>query len=128
MGYGKDVQRELRGPARALRERLPGVHAAYGALHDAVFEGSALDAKTKELIALAIAVSKQCDGCVAAHAKGAAREGATADEVAEALGVVIMMNGGPGTVHAPRAFAAFREFAGLDDDPAEPGPSAAPGV
>jgi alkylhydroperoxidase/carboxymuconolactone decarboxylase family protein YurZ len=35
----------------------------------------------------------------------------TAEEVAEALGVAILMNGGPGTVHAPRAFAAYEEFA-----------------
>ncbi len=114
MGYGKDVQAELRGPARALREHIPEVIAAYGDLHAASFAGTALDAKTKELIALAIAVTRQCDGCIAAHAKGAAREAATAEEVAEALGVAIMMNGGPGTVYAPRAFAAFQEFAGPD--------------
>ncbi len=64
------------------------------------------------MIALAIAVTTECDGCIAAHARGAARQGATAQEVAEALGVAIAMNGGPGTVWAPRAYAAFREFAG----------------
>ena len=37
-----------------------------------VFATGALDAKVKELIALAIAVSKECDGCIAAHAHGAA--------------------------------------------------------
>ena len=72
---------------------------------------AALDAKTKELIALAIAVAKQCDGCIASHARSAALRGATPEEVAEALGVAVMMNGGPGSVHAPRAFEAFMEFA-----------------
>lgn len=48
---------------------------------------------------------------MASHARGPARRGATSEEVAEALGVAISMNGGPGTVHAPRAFAAFEEFA-----------------
>ena len=67
--------------------------------------------KTKELIALAIATSEHCDGCMASHARGAARAGATEAEVAETLGVCIQMMGGPGTVYAPRAFAAFREFA-----------------
>lgn len=46
-----------------------------------------------------------------AHAEGAARAGATPEEVAEAIGVAILMNGGPATVFGPRAFAAFREFA-----------------
>jgi len=87
------------------------VYQGYAALHTAVMADGALDMKTKELIALAIAVSKQCDGCIASHARGAARRGASPDEVAEALGVAILMNGGPGTVHAPRAFAAYREFA-----------------
>jgi alkylhydroperoxidase/carboxymuconolactone decarboxylase family protein YurZ len=53
----------------------------------------------------------QCDGTIASHARGAGRRGATPDEVAEALDVAIHMNGGPGAVHAPRAFVAFEEFA-----------------
>jgi len=71
----------------------------------------ALDAKTKELLALALSVSQRCDGCIAAHARGAAEKGATTQEVAETLGVVLLMNGGPATSYAPRAFAAFNEFA-----------------
>ena len=102
---------ELRQPVRELRERIPAVFEGYGAPSAAVFTDGALDAKTKELIALAIAVAKQCDGCIASHARGVARRGATAEEVAEALGVAVLMNGGPGTVHAPRAFEAFQEFA-----------------
>jgi AhpD family alkylhydroperoxidase len=111
MNAAKQVLEELRQPVRDLRERIPGVFDGYRAISKAVLADGALDAKTKELIALAIAVAKQCDGCIASHARGAAGRGATADEVAEALGVAIMMNGGPGTVHAPRAFAAFEEFA-----------------
>jgi AhpD family alkylhydroperoxidase len=112
--YGKQVQSELAGPARALRQRIPAVYEAYSALSSAATAPGALDSKTKELIALAISVTKQCDGCIASHAKGAFRHGATEGEVAEALGVAISMNGGPGTVYAPRAFAAFQEYAGVD--------------
>ena len=70
----------------------------------------ALDVKTKELIALAIAVSKECDGCIAAHAHAAAAHGARPEEVAEAIGVTFLMNGGPATLYGPRAFEAFQEF------------------
>lgn len=106
----KEILDELRLPVRDLREHIPAVFEGVAALSTAAFSDGALDAKTKELIALAIAVTKQCDGCIASHARGAARRGATAEEVAEALGVAIAMNGGPATVHAPRAFEAFREF------------------
>lgn len=111
MGHGKDVQNELRAPARALRSHIPGVYEAFGGLHKAAMTEGTLDVVTKELIALAIAVTRECDGCIASHARGAARAGATAEQVAEALGVAILMNGGPGTVFGPRAFAAFEEFA-----------------
>jgi AhpD family alkylhydroperoxidase len=100
---------DIRNPARELREQIPDVLAAYAAMQRAVIVDGALPARVKELIALAIAVTRECDGCIAAHALGAARKDASEEEVAEALGVAIMMNGGPGTVWAPRAFAAFRE-------------------
>lgn len=77
----------------------------------AALKDGALPARMKELIALALAVSKQCDGCIAAHARGAARTGASEAEVAEAIGVAILLNGGPATVYGPRALSAFLEFA-----------------
>jgi AhpD family alkylhydroperoxidase len=118
MGHAHAVQEELREPARALRRAIPEVYDGYRRMHTAAYAAGALDRKTKELIALAIAVSEQCDGCIAAHARGAVRTGATPAEVAEALGVAIAMNGGPGTVYGPRAFAAFQEFAD-EADPVE---------
>ena len=114
MTYGKQVQDELRPHARELRRMIPGVYKGFAALHDAALVDGALDTKTKELIALAIAVSSECDGCIAAHAHGAVRHGASLQEAAEAIGVTILMNGGPATIYGPRAFAAFSEFhAGL---------------
>lgn len=80
------------------------------ALHNAAFTEGVLDTRTKELIALAIAVSTECDGCIAAHAHGAVRHGASLEEAAEAIGVTILMNGGPATIYGPRVFAAFSEF------------------
>ena len=77
----------------------------------AVTAGAALDNKMKELAALTIAVAKQCDGSITSRAPVAARRGAAAEEVAEAPGIAMLMDGGPRTVHAPRAFAAFHEFA-----------------
>src|SRR5664279_1188676 len=110
MTYGKHVQDELRPHARELRRMIPDVYKGFGALHDAALADGALDTKTKELIALAIAVSSECDGCIAAHAHAAVRQGATLEEAAEAIGVTILMNGGPATIYGPRAYAAFSEF------------------
>jgi AhpD family alkylhydroperoxidase len=106
------VQEDLREPYDELRQAIPGVMSAYSALSAAAMADGALPAKTKELIALAIAITRECDGCVAAHARGAARRGASTEEVSEMIGVAISMNGGPGIVWGPRALAAFHEFYG----------------
>ncbi len=111
MSTARETQDELKVPGRRLRAAIPEVYAGYAALHGAAMGDGALPARVKELIALAIAVTRECDGCVVAHARSAVRQGVTAAEVAEAMGVAILMNGGPGTVWGPRAYAAFEEFA-----------------
>lgn len=110
MIHPNEVLGELRQPARDLREQIPDVIGAYASMQRAALADGALPAKTKELIALAVAVTRQCDGCIAAHARGAARQDATEEEVAEAVGVAIVLNGGPATVWGPRALAAFKEM------------------
>jgi AhpD family alkylhydroperoxidase len=109
-GTYRQIQQDLREPYRALRAAIPEVMEAKKAVGDASMRDGALSAKTKELIALAISITRECDGCVAAHARGAVRRGATLEEVAEMIGVTINMNGGPALVWGPRALAAFQEF------------------
>ena len=111
MAHAHEILDELREPGRVLRRLIPDVYATFGALDRAVMAEGALSAKHKEIIALAIGATRQCEACIASHAQGAARAGASAAEVGEAMGVVILMNGGPGTAWGPRALAAFREYA-----------------
>jgi AhpD family alkylhydroperoxidase len=106
----KTTIEELRDPTRAFRKAVPDTWKAFVDLHDAAMAPGALSPVTKELIALAIAVVKGCDGCIALHAKGAARRGASRQDVAEAIGVALLMDGGPASSHGPRALAAFDEF------------------
>jgi AhpD family alkylhydroperoxidase len=102
---------ELRPPTRELRRVIPDAWSGFTGLHDGALSDGALPARVKELMALAISVVKHCDGCIAHHAKAAARLGATPDEVGEALGVALLMDGGPATVYGPRAWQAYQEFA-----------------
>ena len=110
-GHGKAVLDELSPLHRSLRRAIPDVYAGFRELHQASFAPGALDTRTKELIALAIGVVEGCDGCIASHAEGAARAGATRQEAAEAIGVTFLMKGGPATIYGPRAYDAFCEFA-----------------
>ena len=108
--HGRAVQEALAPLARDLRRAIPDVYAGFASLHEAALRPGELDAKTKELIAFAIAVSTRCDGCIASHARGAVKHGATKQEAAEAIGVALLMAGGPATVYGPRAYDAFVEF------------------
>ena len=116
--HGKQVLDELSPLHRQLRRAVPEVYAGFRELHEAAFAPGALDVKTKELVALAIAVVEGCDGCIASHAQAAAKAGATRQEAAEAIGVTFLMHGGPATIHGPRAYDAFCEFAPEDEAPA----------
>lgn len=121
MGHWQDVLSGLGEPTRSLRQAIPEPWEGFAQLHRAVMKDGALSAAFKEIIALAIAVSDECDGCVAAHARGAARRGATPEQVAEGLGVALLMMGGPGSVYGPMAWQAYNEFwAGQGETPPHP--------
>jgi AhpD family alkylhydroperoxidase len=94
-----------------LRDLIPETMKAYGALGRAAQAQGTLDAKTKELIALALGVATHCDGCLAYHARAAHKLGASRQEVAETLAVAIQMGGGPSVNYAADALRAYDEFA-----------------
>lgn len=68
-----------------------------------------LGPKTRELIALAVAVTRQCDGCIAVHTEAALKHGATRKEIAEALGVAVAVNAGATLVYSARVMDAVPE-------------------
>ena len=107
----KELTREISTNMNALHKGVPGVMKGFGDMAKAAIADGALDAKTKELIALAIGVANHCDGCIGFHTKALVRLGATQAEVDEALGVAVYMGGGPSLMYAANAVAAFNEFA-----------------
>ena len=68
----------------------------------------ALDPKTRELIALAVAATRQCDGCIAVHTDAAVKKGATREEIVEALGVAVAVNAGTALVYSGRVLEAYK--------------------
>jgi AhpD family alkylhydroperoxidase len=114
--HAHETLEELSEQGRALRDEIPEVYSGYSQLSSAAMAEGVLSVKFKELLALVISVTRECDGCIYSHARSAVRAGASSAEVAEAMGVAIMMNGGPGTVWGPRAYAAYQEFVASSPD------------
>jgi AhpD family alkylhydroperoxidase len=100
----------LSGELRDLRGDAPDVMKTFSAMAQAALAGKALDRKTKELIALAIAVAIRCDDCIGFHVKAALALGASREEVTETLGMAIYMGAGPSVMYACHAIEAFAQF------------------
>ena len=101
---------KLSGDLRTLRGGAPEVMKGFRALAQAALKADALNAKTKELIALAIAVATRCDDCITFHAEAAMKEGASRAEVLETMGMAIYMGAGPSVMYAAHAVTAFDQF------------------
>ena len=109
--------KELTAQLRNLRGGAPEVMKAFGGIAQAALAGKALDGKTKELIALGIAVAVRCDDCIGFHVKAALDHGASQDEVIETLGMAIYMGAGPSVMYASHALEAFGQFKNQDGKP-----------
>ena len=102
---------DLREPTRSLRKAIPDAWSGFVAMHAGAMAEGTVPTRLKEAIALAIGVVKRCDGCIGYHSKAAVRAGATPEEVAEILAIALLMDGGTANVYAPKAWAAYQEFA-----------------
>jgi AhpD family alkylhydroperoxidase len=116
--YPQYYERLRKLTARLSRD-LRGPMSAFAQLNGATTTPGALDAKTKQLLALAIAISTQCPGCIAYHVHDAIRAGASRDEILETMGVCLLMGGGPAVIQACEALEAMDQFASV----AKPGHS-----
>ena len=113
MNSYKQLTQDVMANLAPLHKGVPQVMKGFGDMGKAAIADGALNAKTKELIALAVGVAARCDGCIAFHTKALVKLGATEAEVHETLGVAIYMGGGPSAMYASNAMAAFNEFSAL---------------
>jgi AhpD family alkylhydroperoxidase len=105
-----DMAKQLSAQLRNLRGEAPEVMKAFAAMAQSASAPNTLDGRTKELIALGIAVAVRCDDCIAFHVKAALGNGASRAEILETLGMAIYMGAGPAVMYASHALEAFRQF------------------
>lgn len=106
-----EMAANLSAAVKDVRLGNPEVTKAFSAMARAASEAGALDAKTKELIALAISVAIRCDGCITFHAESAVQKGATREEIMEVMGMTLYMGAGPSLMYAAQAVEAFDQYA-----------------
>lgn len=91
--------------SKLLAKQCPDVMKGFGAVAAGVLKDNKLSLKTKELIAVGIAVSVRCDACILGHVRNAINAGVTMEELSEAIEVAIIMGGGPSTAYGAKALS-----------------------
>jgi len=102
-----DYQRQLGTTIAEIGRISPDTIRGYRGLADAGSKSGVLDGKTRELIALAVSVTRQCDGCITIHTDAAIKQGATREEIVAALSVAITVNAGASLVYSARVMDAY---------------------
>ncbi len=105
-----DGQRCVYKNNEKIAAALPGVVDAFFKLHHEALKDGALSPATKELISLGIAIAVHCEGCIDCHVDDALKHGATAEQIAETVGVAMLMGGGPSMVYGGKALEALEQF------------------
>jgi AhpD family alkylhydroperoxidase len=105
-----EYYQHLQGLIGKMGREIPEPMKGFAGLHKAAVADGALTSKVKELIALGIAISVRCDGCISYHVHDALEAGATREEIAETVGVAVLMGGGPAVVYGSEALEALDQF------------------
>jgi len=93
-----------------LQKQTPDMFDGFYTMSRAAKRNGALSEKTKELIALGIAISTRCDSCIGFHTQSLVRLGVSREEFCEALEMIGYMGGGPSLAFGAKALEAFDEF------------------
>jgi AhpD family alkylhydroperoxidase len=101
-----EYHKEIGGRLGEFAKLSPDTVRGYRMLSDANSKGGHLDAKTRELISLAVAVTTHCDGCIVVHTDAALKAVASKEEISEALGVAVAMNAGAALIYTTRVLDA----------------------
>ena len=92
------------------RELAPDIAASFAAFSRQVFADGALPARTKQLIAVAVAHVTQCPYCIRGHTRGALRAGASEAEIMEAIWVAAEMRAGAAYAHSALALDTIEQM------------------
>lgn len=95
---------------RRLNKTIPDAARAFSGLGKAVKEGGTLDFKTKELVAMGMAIVLRCEACIVLHMEALVRAGATREEVGDVLAMAIQMGGGPAMMYAAEAIECYDQL------------------
>lgn len=100
----------MRNALRTLHKANKNIPEGFGAMSKAAMAGDHLDGKTKEIVALSIAISTRCEPCIGFHIEALIKQGGSREEFSEMLAMCVQMGGGPVLMYAAKALEAWDEL------------------
>ncbi|MFC1467218.1 carboxymuconolactone decarboxylase family protein [Verrucomicrobiota bacterium] len=111
MANTKEMMAEIQGNMVKLGKKHPKLTKTFmQELVPATTSDGALDHKTKELIALGIAIAGKCEPCIGMHLMKCLKAGVTAEEIAEVCGVSVLMGGGPALMYSAKTMGMLEDL------------------
>ncbi|MEM9577418.1 MAG: carboxymuconolactone decarboxylase family protein [Pseudomonadota bacterium] len=110
-----DFMAETEANIAKLNREIPDTVKGFGTMGQAAKKDGALSEKTKEFIALGIAIATRCDSCIGFHVRSLVRLNATRAEVCDAIAMATYMGGGPSYAYSAKALAAFDLYSAESD-------------
>lgn len=107
-----DFMAETEANIATLSKEMPQTVKGFGMMGQAAKKDGALSEKTKEFMALGIAIATRCDSCIGFHIRSLVRLGTTREELCEALSMATYMGGGPSFAYSAKALKAYDTFRG----------------
>ncbi|MEP5089029.1 MAG: carboxymuconolactone decarboxylase family protein, partial [Paracoccaceae bacterium] len=99
-----------------LSSEIPKTVKGFGMMGKAAKANGALSEKTKEFIALGIAIATRCDSCIGFHVRSLVRLKATREEFCEALAMATYMGGGPSFAFSAKALKVFDLYTKIEPE------------
>lgn len=90
-----------------MKEQAPEIARGFGSFYQSLMKEGALSVREKELIAMAIGLAVRCTPCIDLHVQGCLKAGATPQQILEAAGVAVVMQGGPSFTRVPEVIEAL---------------------
>jgi AhpD family alkylhydroperoxidase len=101
---------EIEAEIGTFSKEVPETVKGFGMMGKAAKTNGALSEKTKEFMALGIAIATRCDSCIGFHVRSLVRLETTREEFCEALAMATYMGGGPSYAYSAKALKAFDTF------------------
>ena len=101
----KEAYSNLARTQSSLNKNVPKMVEKFQAVAKEALQEKKLTTKTKELMAIACAISVRCESCILGHVRDAIKAGATMEELTETVEVAILMGGGPSTAYGAKVLS-----------------------